>query len=192
MDDRERRAIMRLRQGEIGGLEFLVREYHRPALRVAFLITHDQALAEDVVQSAFLRLTDRIERFDTSRPFKPWFLRLVTNEALQVVTRHPHHPLGDAVAALLGQNDDRADDPLKVIEAAETKAAIWAALERLTPEQHAAIVARYYLDLHGGALASHLDAPPGTVRRRIVEARARLRHLIPPWLYQGVAKEPGN
>lgn len=191
MDDRERLAIMRLRQGEIGGLEFLVRAYHRPALRVAFLVTHDNALAEDVVQSAFLRLADRIEQFDTSRPFKPWFLRLVTNEALQAATRHPHIPLDDT-AALLGQHADRADDPLKVIEAAETKAASWAALERLKPEQRAAIVARYYLDLHGGALASHLDASPGTVRRRIVEARARLRHLIPPWLYQGVAKEPGN
>lgn len=192
MDDREHAAIIRLRRGDIGGLEFLVREYHRPALRVAFLITRDHTLAEDVVQSAFLRLAERIDRFDTSRPFRPWFLRCVTNEALQIATRHPHIPLDDTAAALHEQHHDRADDPLKAIEAAETKEAIWAALERLTAKQRAAIVARYYLDLHGGALASHLDAPPGTVRRRIVEARGRLRQFIPPWLDQGAAKESGK
>ena len=47
MDDRE--AIRRLKNGEIGGLEALVNQYQVRAARAAFLVTHDEARAEDVV-----------------------------------------------------------------------------------------------------------------------------------------------
>ena len=53
MDDSE--AIAALKRGEVGGLEALVRRYQLRALRAAYLIVRDQALAEDLVQTAFLR-----------------------------------------------------------------------------------------------------------------------------------------
>ena len=50
----ERAAIVRLQQGDINGLEPLVREYQLQAVRAAYLITRDHALAEDIVQTAFI------------------------------------------------------------------------------------------------------------------------------------------
>lgn len=47
MDERE--AVTRLKRGDICGLEALVREHHPRAIRTAFLITRDRALAEDIV-----------------------------------------------------------------------------------------------------------------------------------------------
>lgn len=70
----ESRAIDRLRRGDVAGLEFLVRQYQIPALRAAYLITRDSALAQDVVQAAFLKAYERISQFDPNRPFGPWFL----------------------------------------------------------------------------------------------------------------------
>jgi RNA polymerase sigma-70 factor (ECF subfamily) len=48
-------AIARLRRCDLAGLEFVVRTYQDQAKRTAYLITGDSALAEDIVQSAFLR-----------------------------------------------------------------------------------------------------------------------------------------
>lgn len=182
MEDNEAQAIARLRRGDIGGLETLVRMFHRPALRVAFLITHNRELAEDVVQAAFLHMYERIDRFDPARPFGPWFLRCVTNDALAAATRRRHIALDDVIAANLEREAATDADPEGLLLAAETRAAIREGLERLTPEQRAAIVARYYLDLHGSALARALAAPPGTVRRRLHDARERLRQVLPAWL----------
>ncbi|MGA7672633.1 MAG: sigma-70 family RNA polymerase sigma factor, partial [Nitrolancea sp.] len=81
MDERE--AIARLRQDDISGLEALVRLHQTEATRIARLITRDQALAEDVVQSAFVRAYERIEQFDPSRAFAPWFFRIVSNDAVR-------------------------------------------------------------------------------------------------------------
>ncbi len=174
MDERE--AIARLRRGDIGGLEFLVRRHQHAALRVAFLIGRDAALAEDVVQEAFLRAYARIDRFDVARPFGPWFLRVVANDTRNAVTRRRQSPLDPALARAL---PDGAPGPEALLLAAETEGEVRAALDRLAPAQRAALVARYYLDPDDAAAARRLGIPDGTLRRRLHDARARLRRLLP-------------
>ncbi len=83
----ERRAIQRLRNGDIGGLEFLVREYQVKAVRTAYLITRDVGLAEDVVQDSFLNVYRSIRTFDPTRAFEPWFMRSVVNAAVKMMQK---------------------------------------------------------------------------------------------------------
>ena len=75
-------AIRRLKRGDIGGLECLIARYQGKALRTAFLILHDEPMAEDVVQDVFVRLCQRAECFDETRPFEPYFMRSIVNAAL--------------------------------------------------------------------------------------------------------------
>ncbi|MDP1779334.1 MAG: sigma-70 family RNA polymerase sigma factor, partial [Anaerolineales bacterium] len=89
MDDLQ--AIQRLKDGDIGGLEYLVARYQSKAVRAAFLITHDETLAEDVVQDTFVRIYHRISHFDLSRPFEPYLLRSVVNAALNVAQKADRH-----------------------------------------------------------------------------------------------------
>ena len=97
----ERGAIARLAGGDISGLELLVSRYQVRAVRAAYLVCRDPALAEDIVQSAFIRVYERIDRFDPSRPFAPWFLRIVTNDALKAAQRGERIvPLDDHTASL--------------------------------------------------------------------------------------------
>ena len=181
MDESE--AISRLQQGDIGGLEGLVRLHQTKALRVAFLITRDHALAEDVVQSAFLRIYDRIHQFDATRPFAPWFMRCVANDALKSAARRDRHlPLETEDAA---QSVDLPSPELsldEILESAEISAAVAATLDRLPPAQRTAIVLRYYLDMSDTEMSERLDCATGTVRWRLSVARQRMRQLLPAWL----------
>jgi RNA polymerase sigma-70 factor, ECF subfamily len=72
--------------------------------------------------------------------------------------------------------------PDQALEAAETREAIVAALDKLSPKQRAAVVARYYLGLTDVESAVTLDCPPGTVRQRLHDARLTLRRLLPAWV----------
>ncbi|MGJ3240923.1 MAG: RNA polymerase sigma factor [Anaerolineae bacterium] len=85
MDEHE--AIRQMKQGDINGLAVLVNRYQTRAVRVATLITRDQSLAEDVVQATFIRIYKKIDQFDTTRPFAPWFMRSVVNGALQTMRK---------------------------------------------------------------------------------------------------------
>jgi RNA polymerase sigma-70 factor (ECF subfamily) len=176
----ESEAIARLKRGEISGLERLVELHQAQALQVAYLITRDYALAEDVVQTSFLRAYERIAQFDSTRPFAPWFLRSVINNALTTVT-------GRRELSLDSRSSDEAELPSpdpglqEMLEAAETKGEILAALDKLSPVQRAAIVMHYYLDWSNAEVSHKLSIPPGTVRRRLHDAKQRLRRLLPTY-----------
>lgn len=179
MDEDE--AIARLKRGDIGALEVLVRRHQARALDVALLVCRDYALAEDIVQTAFLRAYERIDQFEAGRPFAPWFLRGVINDARKAGSRGPV-PLSGLARDPLALAVDTLPDPDALLLAAETQDALWAALGQLSPAQRATVVAHYYLDISTPQLAVQLAVPPGTVRRRLHDARQRLRRLLPDWV----------
>ena len=179
----ERGAVERLKKGDVGGLEVLVRMHQTRALRAAYLIVRDRALAEDVVQEAFVRAYERIGRFDETRPFGPWFTRVVVNDAIKVASRRERTvPVergegGDLLASL----PDHGASPEGLAEEAEERRRVWAALERLPPVQRAAIVQRYYLGLSEAEMAGGVASPPtGTIKWRLHAARKRLSKLLSP------------
>lgn len=85
MNDQE--AVRRIKRGDISGLEALVVRYQVEAARVAYLITRDHQMADDVMQTAFVQAYDHIDQFDQGRPFPPWFFRIVANAALKALRR---------------------------------------------------------------------------------------------------------
>jgi len=171
-------AIQRLKEGDIAGLEALVMRYQASAVRAAFLITQDEALAEDVVQDTFVRLYHRISHFDPSRPFEPYLLRSVVNAALNASQKRDRHLSMegglDQVEGLLSQAALVESD----LDYIQLKQRIIAALAKLEPRQRAAVVQRYYLEMSEKEMAAALDAPPGTVKWLLNAARARLRELL--------------
>ncbi|MGA9347681.1 MAG: sigma-70 family RNA polymerase sigma factor [Anaerolineae bacterium] len=181
----EKEAIARLKRGDIGGLEALVRQYQVQAVRTAYLIIRDRALAEDIVQAAFLRAYERIGQFDAGRSFGPWFLRSVVNDTVKAAARRERQvsleasPEGEG-ASLADLLADPSSGPNGLMEAVELRQTVWAALGKLPPAQRAAIVLHYYLDLSEAEMADELAYPPGTVKWRLHTARKRLRALLRP------------
>lgn len=182
MEDHQ--AIALLKQGDITGLEVLVRHYQDRALRTAYLICLDADMAQDVAQDAFLRAYRRIEQFDIDRPFAPWFLRIVANQALMAIRkrRRIRAFLDDALRESI---PDPSSSIERAILNAETEGAVRDALTRLSPMQRTAVVCRYYLGLGEAEMSELLGCPQGTVKRRLHDARQSLRRLLPGWIAGG-------
>jgi len=172
-------AIRRLKSGDIGGLECLIAHYQGKALRTAFLITHDEPLAEDVVQDVFVRFYQHAESFDEARPFEPYFMRSVVNAALNCIEREKRgRSFTDADTSEL---EDLLEEAASVEEQVEFNTLKWQiaeALADLPPRQRAVIVQRYYLEMSEKEMSEALDSPPGTVKWLLNAARTRLRALL--------------
>lgn len=176
MDDLQ--AIQTLKRGDIDGLEFLVARYQAKAIRTAFLVIQDQAKAEDVVQETFLRLYQRIDRFDISRPFEPYLLRSVVNTALNSARHAARHvSLEHEVEKVEGLLSEAASVESEV-EYDQLKQRIIAALARLEPRQRAVVVQRYYLEMSEKEMAAALGIPSGTIKWLLNAGRAKLRKLL--------------
>lgn len=177
MDEQE--AIRRLQAGDLSGLETLVRTYQRPALRVAYAITRDAALAEDIAQGAFLRAYERIDQFELGRPFGPWFLRSVANAALRAMARRRRQVPLEGEAVQVGITLASADPgPTQWVEQAETSEELWQALGQISPPLRAAVVLRYYVGLSEAEIAEQLACAQGTIKWRLSAARRRLRQVL--------------
>ena len=84
--DEERDLIVRVQRGDKHAFDELARRYARRAFAVAYRILRHTQDAEDLVQDAFVAALDGIGSFDPSRPFAPWFFKIVVNRALNAAS----------------------------------------------------------------------------------------------------------
>lgn len=179
----DEQAVARLKQGDLESLEALVSRYYLPAVRAAYLILQDKGLAEDVVHTLFINLVSAIQQYDSRRPFGPWFLRCVVNAAINANHRESKLVSMGAVEeeGVFSAEEwlrEQADSPERQAEAAEKRLAIQAALAKLSPQQRAVVVMRYYLELSENEIAAELDCPKSSLKWWLYSARLRLRGLL--------------
>ena len=185
----ERQAIAQLKNGEIAGLEFLVKTYQVNAVQAAYLILRDRSTAEEIVQTAYLNLIQKIEQFDERRPFGPWFLRSVIHAALKTTQRQARlvsleadEP--DTERSWADLLVDERPGPEVWLETEQTSQEIWEALGRLDPEQRAAIVLHYFLEMREAEIASELKRPRSAIkwwlRAGLIRVAESLIDLTPP------------
>jgi RNA polymerase sigma-70 factor (ECF subfamily) len=165
--------VRRAQRGEVSAYEVLVRKYQGIAHRTAYLVTGQSAEAEDATQQAFVKAYRALDRFDPDRPFRPWLLRIVGNEA-----RNARRSAGRRAAmelAVARQPEDLAPSPEQEAMARERREALLRVLAALAEADRRVIALRYFLDLSEAEMAEVLDVAPGTVKSRLSRALGRLR-----------------
>lgn len=179
----DQQAIRELKEGNIDGLAALVQRYQVKAVQTAVFITCDRQLAEDVVQDAFLQVYRKIAQFDDSRPFSPWFLRIVMNAAKKAVNKQgrfiPLEAQGDG-NSVMEWLIDPTKGPESLSETTETREQVWHAIQQLTPDQREAVVMRYFLGSNEREMIWELGRPSTTIKWWLHAARKRLRELLKP------------
>jgi RNA polymerase sigma-70 factor, ECF subfamily len=174
--DSDRDLMLRLRRRDVQALEQLYDRHCQAAMGLAFRITRDRAMAEDVVQDTFLTIWRQPERFDPERgTARGWLLAIVHHRSIDRVRRAASAPTTDLTPDLI---DDRAADPAEAAFAAIRYEQISAALALLPKEQREAIELSF---LHGrthAEIADLIGCPLGTVKGRIRIGLARLRQIM--------------
>jgi RNA polymerase sigma-70 factor (sigma-E family) len=148
------------------------------AVNLAYLLTGDRALAEDLVQEAFVRVASRLREVDPAA-FGAYLRRTVVN----LTRSHFRH------ARVQRRYADRVEaDAAMRREAAESSSAadagtsdeLWSALRSLPARQREAIVCRFYLDMSEEQTAAALRVRVGTVKSATSRGLQALRAILEP------------
>src|SRR6476660_427086 len=87
-DEADRAVLTRIAKGELRALDELYERYKTMAYSIAYRITNDATLAEDVVQDAFLGAWRNAARYlDERGSVKTWLLAIVHHRAIDAVRR---------------------------------------------------------------------------------------------------------
>lgn len=167
------------RGGDADAYVQLVERYQRLAQRVAFVVTRSAAEAEDATQEAFVKAYYALGRFRSGAPFRPWLLRIVTNEARnRVRSASRRAQLALRVERLDRPSGGAAPSPEATVASAESHRALLDAVNRMNEKDRLAISCRYFLELTERETAEVLGWPRGTVKSRLARALARLRKVM--------------
>jgi RNA polymerase sigma-70 factor (ECF subfamily) len=154
----------------------------------AFRLLRDRDEAHEACQEAATRALEHAGRYDSSRPFYPWFARIVRNHCLdRIAARKRQRPsdqseeLADR-ASLAGRGAPFAAASLADAEAtllaSERARRVLAAIEELAPELRDVIELRHFQDASYEEIAAALEIPLGTVMSRLYRARSKLRDAL--------------
>jgi RNA polymerase sigma-70 factor, ECF subfamily len=170
------RLVERVRDGDAEAYGALVSRHMRRAFSIAWRILEHREDAEDVVQDSFIRALERIEQLDRNRPFRPWFLRIVVNRALNF-----RRGRGIRTTAQLPETAAAAGAlPDRQAENAHLRERLADAMNML-PEKQRTIVQLADLEgLTGGEIGRIMELADGTVRWHLHEARRALREALAP------------
>jgi RNA polymerase sigma-70 factor, ECF subfamily len=166
-DEVDRAVLLRLADGELDALEDLYDRYKTVAYSIAYRITNDATLAEDVVQDAFLGAWRNAARYVEGRgSVKTWLLSIVHHRAIDAVRRRrPTTELPDVEApppSALTLPDVWAEVSAELD--AETVRTV---LMSLSDVQREAIELAYFGGLTQQEIADRTGTPLGTVKSRM-------------------------
>lgn len=128
------------------------------AVRLAFLMTGDPQLAEDIAQEAFIRGVSRFEHLRRRDAFGAYLRQTVINLV------HSHYRRRKVERAFLMRERSLAHPQAADAPDLDSSDELWRALLRLSPRQRAVLVLRYYEDLSESQTAEVLGCPIGTVK----------------------------
>jgi RNA polymerase sigma-70 factor (sigma-E family) len=149
-----------------GRFEDLYLAHGPEALRVAYLMTGDKALAEDVAQEAFVRLLKRFRDLRNPDAFKTYLLRTVMN-----LTKSHFRKLKREREFARVETGQQRKDPVDI----GTHAMLWSALLRLPERQRTALVLRYCEDLSEQQTADVMQISLKAVKSLVGRGLAKLR-----------------
>jgi len=171
----------RLASGDRDAFDELYRRYAPTAYGLAYRLTGQQMLAQDVVHDAYMALWRAPEAFDPARgAFRTFFLSLVHHRAVDTVRREERLRKRTERAANLepltveDPGEDVVDDAFIEIRRREVREA----LATLPPPQRQVLEMAYLQAYTQVQIAEELGIPIGTVKTRTLAAMRKLRRAL--------------
>ena len=175
MNTADAEAIQLTLSGDKDAFAVIVARYTERAYRMALYILGSEQDAMDLSQDAFIRAYRNLKRFDSSRPFFPWFARILRNLCYNFFKHRKRN-------ATYNIEDFQIAEPTKGV-GVETRIVLNRALSELSFQDREIIGKFYFEGLSYAEIAEELDVPIGTVMSRLYYARKHLKDRL--------LKEPG-
>ena len=173
----------RLRSGDREAFEALYRRYAPGAYGLAWRVTGQELLAQEVVHDAFLALWRAPEAFDPARgAFRNFFLSLVHHRAVDTVRREVRRRRRTERAVNLSEppGEDVAEGVVEEAWLTVRRKEVREALLALPEEQRKVLEMAYFGGRTQAEIAAELAIPLGTVKTRTLSAMRKLRIVLEP------------
>jgi RNA polymerase sigma-70 factor (ECF subfamily) len=150
----------------------IVEEYGKAIFNAAFRIVNDYEDAMDITQNTFIKVYERLDRYDPSHDIFSWLYKIAVNEAITVARRRSRTVELDDETCVQFRN------PETEYMQNETSAHLQQALMELSLDYRTVLILRHFHGLSYEAIGAVLGIPEKTVKSRLFTGRTLLRNSL--------------
>lgn len=166
-----KRIILKIKEGDKQSFRELYDEYYALAMRTAYSMTRNQNDADDAVQETFIRIYKNIQSFDTEKPFKPWFYRILINEVRRILAKRKNNiDIDEVIHENLRVESEEAD--------IDEKQLVHTALSEMNGNHREVLVLKYLNDFSEKEISNQLNITISAVKSRLFQARKSLQMIL--------------
>ena len=169
--------LKRYRQGDEDAFREIVNRYKNPLYAFLRRFLNRQDLVEDVFQETFMQLYISQDKFDTSRPLRPWLFTIAANKAKDALRKIQRHS-SMSVGAIADSSDISVDDVLNLLSSysrtpdqevseAETGERVRQIVAEMPENLRGILILAYFEQFSYKHMAEILSIPIGTVKSRL-------------------------
>ncbi|WP_396126138.1 RNA polymerase sigma factor [Anaerobacillus sp. CMMVII] len=166
LNDQE--IIKQIQNGSKSAFRELYDLYFDYAMRSATVVMNRNAAhAGDAVQETFIRVYQNIHLYQSDRPFKPWFYKILLNECNRILKKNSKVI---SVAEIIEQTHN--DQQLEEYED------LYQAIQALEPHNRTPIVLKYLNGFKEQEIADILEENLNTIKSRLFKGRQKLKTFL--------------
>lgn len=174
--------IQQIKQGNAQAFKTLMQTYVKLVYSYVYRICQQQELAEDMTQEIFVKVYQNIDKFDETRAFKPWLMRLASNHVISYL-RKKSSAVSISLEALQedqphkewGGITDESKDPSVQVEMKDNVSQVEIALGSMAPNYREALLLRFQGDLSYEEISLKMQVPVNTIRTWLKRGKERLQ-----------------
>ncbi len=183
--DTDNALVQRARNGDYAAFEMLFERHRLLVFRFAYQMVPRRDDAEDMVQEAFVRAYQNLNKYRDEAKFTTWLLRIVTNLCTDQARMHNRRQAleqQESKGGLLWMTQGDVDDPINNLEGDRRVDALRKALSALPLHHRTVIVLRDVEEREYPDIAQILGCTVGGAKLRVLRARRALRDRVAPLL----------
>ena len=171
--------LARARAGDAQAFAWVVELYQTPIYNLCYRMLGEAGEAEDAAQESFLRAYTRLNRYDPRRSFKTWLFSIASHHCIDRLRkrRFTWLSLDDPLPAHPALQDGELGPEERTIRRERTET-IQGLLAKLSPDDRAAVVMRYWYDLSYEEISDATGNTVSAVKSRLHRARRALAELL--------------
>lgn len=177
--------VRRTLVGDKRAYDVLVDRYYRPVYSVAYRMLGNCDDARDIVQDAFVRAYNSLERFRSDANFQTWLFKIASNLCIDLMRSRRSKPAGSLDEEMENGHEPAAArqfQPEDVVIQGAVSEVVQQAILELPERYRRAVILRHMVGMSIDEIAEMLSIPSGTVKTHLYRARAILRDRLGPVL----------
>lgn len=161
--------VVLAQDGDQKALTELLRRWHSRFLRLAYRLSGDKTLAQDIVQDATIKIIHNLHYLKDPEAFPAWSYKIVRRKSLDYFRKQSRHPKTTSL--------DTQEAQIQTSHRPSSDYDLRQALEKLSKADRL-LLSLFYLDGYNGReLSAAFNIPIGTVKSRLFKAREHLKSI---------------